>query len=157
MYPAPLAFYLAHEIAHIALGHLAEKQVLVDLEAPFAEFMQGDGEEDSADMYALEVLTGEPRPVVVPIAGPSSSRELGRVARVASKPLRIEPGTLALCFGYNTRDWATAYGAMPHIYTSAKPVWHEVNKVAKMHLALDRLPDDSADYLNAVLGSRQSS
>ena len=33
-----------------------------------------------------------------------------------------------------------------------KPVWKEVNSIARIQLAADRVPDDSVDYLNAVLG-----
>jgi len=32
VYPAPIAFYLAHELGHILLGHLAEGSAIVDME-----------------------------------------------------------------------------------------------------------------------------
>ncbi len=82
-----------------------------------------------------------------------SARELARVALNSADMLRVEPGTLALCFGYSTGDWATANASMERIYSSAKPVWNEVNNIAQTQLALERIPDDALDYLKAVLGS----
>lgn len=59
-YPAPVAFTLAHELAHVLLGHLGSETVLVDVADP-AEGSHGDSEEEEADRFALELLTGESR------------------------------------------------------------------------------------------------
>ncbi|MGH9462334.1 MAG: hypothetical protein ACRD1X_14025 [Vicinamibacteria bacterium] len=154
MYPAPIAFYLAHEIGHIALKHVAENQVLVDLEGATSSLEHGDVEEEEADRYALEMLTGDPKPRVLAGVRDYTSRSLARAVLQASEPLKIEPGTLALCFGYATNDWTKANGALAHVYSAAKPVWREVNRIAATQLSLPLIPDDSADYLRAVLGSR---
>jgi hypothetical protein len=150
-YPAHIAFYLAHEIAHIALQHISEDQVIVDLETD-EPLDSKDDEERSADRYALEVLTGTERPTVLPEHERYSARELARVALQSAATLGIEPGTLALCFGYSTNDWAVANAAMPHIYEQAKPVWREINSIAKRELLADRIPDDAVEYLAAILG-----
>jgi hypothetical protein len=153
MYPAQIAFYLAHELAHISLAHLTSDPVIVDLEQAVPSLEEEDAEEGSADRFALELLTGDPRPVVLPSGPHYSARELARVALNSADKLRVEPGTLALCFGYSTEDWATANASMERIYSSAKPVWNEVNNIAQTQLALERIPDDALDYLEAVLGS----
>ena len=57
-YPAMVAFTLAHEIGHIALGHVPADDVLVDAEDP-AGVADHDDEETAADRYALEVLLGD--------------------------------------------------------------------------------------------------
>lgn len=153
MYPAQVAFYLAHELAHISLAHLASDPVIVDMEQAVPSLQDPDAEEGSADRFALELLTGDPQPVVLPSGLRYSARELARVALNSADMLRVEPGTLALCFGYSTGDWATANASMERIYSSAKPVWNEVNNIAQTQLALERIPDDALDYLKAVLGS----
>ena len=153
MYPAHIAFYLAHELAHISLAHLTTDPVIVDLEQAAPSLDEGDDEEGSADRFALELLTGDPQPVVLPSGPRYSAGELARVALSSADKLRVEPGTLALCFGYSTKDWATANASMERIYSSAKPVWNEVNNIARTQLALERIPDDALDYLEAVLGS----
>ena len=153
-YPAPIAFYLAHELGHIALAHIEADQALVDMDAgdPVAT-ASGDDEELAADAYALELLTGRAQPVVLP-ADPAtkSAGELARTAISAGAELNIEPGTLALCFGYSTGDWRTANASMKMIYDAPRPVWEAVNAIAVQHLPLSDAPSDSADFLKIVLG-----
>jgi len=151
-YPAQIAFYLAHEIGHIALGHLKGGQVLVDMDSEL-ETPLNDLEEAEADRFALELLTGQPAPIVLPKAMRYTARQLGRDALQRAATLHIEPGTLSLCFGYSTGDWATALAAMRTIYPSAKPVWSEVNLVAKGQLEFDEVSGDLAAYVTAVLGN----
>jgi len=153
MYPAQIAFYLAHELAHVLLGHLAKNSVVVDLDDAELTPADADPEEAAADAFALELLSGESRPkVLASTPCEASAAGLGDAALGASKELRIEPGTLALCFGYSTGNWRIANAAMAHIYSTAKPVWREVNQVALRELSLDQVADDFQPYLMAVLG-----
>ncbi len=151
-YPPHVAFYLAHEIGHIALSHVSNELGIVDLESNRLGDRQEDAEEVSADRFALELLTGTPEPIVLPYRKRYSARELGRVATSSSEGLGIEPGTMALCFGYSTDDWATANASMKYIYGRGKPVWHAVNNLARTQLLFDQMPEDSLGFLDAVLG-----
>jgi hypothetical protein len=152
-YPAPIAFYVAHELGHIALSHVAPDEALVDMDAGDPVIPVGDNEEAAADAFALELLTGWPEPKVLPAEpGTHSAGELARTAMAAGKELRIEPGTLALCFGYSTGDWPTAYASMRRIYDEPRPVWQLVNRMAFRELALDDAPADAAEFIEVVLG-----
>jgi hypothetical protein len=153
-YPAQIAFYLAHELAHIFRGHLREEKVIVDLEGdPDGMPTAGtDPDEAEADAFALELLTGEPAPIVLPSTPDAGPESLATSVLAAAPELRIEPGTLAMCFGYSTGNWATAMASLRHIYESPKPVWREVNRIALTQLALSEIPDDSAAYVRTVLG-----
>jgi hypothetical protein len=151
-YPAPVGFYLAHEVGHVALGHLERSEAIVDFEQDLPRITHDDPEETAADEFALELLTGERRPQILPATGHASGRELARVALAAGPELRIEPGTLALGFGYSTSRWKTANAALKYIYAEAKPVWKEVNSVAVRQLKWDLLPQDTIEYLQSVLG-----
>lgn len=154
MYPAPIAFYIAHELGHISLGHLDADRAIVDLEVETPASHDDDVEEQAADEFALELLTGDPRPTVLPADSDirPSSAELARVALQSAADLRIEPGTLALCFGYSTKEWAVANAALQRIYQSPRPVWQEINRVALTQLSLVDASSDSAAFLGAVLG-----
>ena len=153
-YPPQIAFYIAHELAHLALGHVEAGNVIVDLDASDLAAAETDPEENAADRYALEVLTGQDSPVVLSGTGRGGARSLADAVLGASGELGIEPGTLALCFGYSTKKWAVANAAMRYIYAAPKPVWQEVNDVAREQLDFDRIPHDSRAYLAAVLGTR---
>jgi hypothetical protein len=81
-----------------------------------------------------------------------SAAGLANAVLGASRELRVEPGTLALCFGYSTGTWQVANGAMSRIYATAKPVWREINQVAVRQLTGERVPDDAVAFLTAVMG-----
>lgn len=153
MYPPHIAFYLGHEIAHVALGHVRKDAGIVDMESNELSTAAADSEEADADRYALELLTGTPTPAVLPASSESYNAPglADAVLRVANQT-RIEPGTLALCFGFSTKNWAVANSAMKFIYTTAKPVWSEINRLAVEQIQLDQVPSDAHSYLRAVLG-----
>jgi hypothetical protein len=156
MYPPHAAFYLAHELGHVVLGHLSEDPVVVDLETTKLASLNDDPEELAADRFALELLTGEKEPRVLSKTGKYNANQLAYAALDASFDLKVEPGTLALCFGYSTGDWTTTNAAMKRIYSSPKSVWSEINKVALDHLNLDLIPDDARSYVIAALGTARA-
>ena len=150
-YPAQVAFYLAHELGHIALGHLKYGHVLVDMDSQLTSPV-GDIEEAEADKFALELLTGQANLTVLPFSKHYTARQLAGDALNISAERQIEPGTLALCFGYSSGDWPTAMAAMRHIYANPKPVWSEVNQIANRQLSIAGVSEDTATYISAVLG-----
>ncbi len=152
MYPAHVAFYLAHELAHILLGHLARDTSIVDLESEHPVFSTVDPEEIDADRFALQLLTGRTDPRILPSSGSYNAPALADAALKTAPAVQIEPGTIALCFGYSTQNWAVANSALKFIYSDPKPVWAEVNRLAARELDLDMIPADARSYLNAVLG-----
>jgi len=152
-YPAPISFYLAHEIAHVALLHVTGDRLIVDLEEQDPALDADDQEEKTADAFALELLTGWPQPIVVGERGVRpSAKSLAQAALKSGPQLQIEPGMLAQCYGYSTQDWAVATKALRYIYPAAGPVWRTVNAVARAQLRLDELPADAAEFLDEVLG-----
>ncbi len=153
MYPAHVAFYIAHELGHAGLGHLEPGNAVVDLEDERLTTPDEDPEEASADRFALELLTGVSTPTVLPSMGSRiSAAGLADAALSASKELRIEAGTLALCFGYSTGNWRVANAAMNRIYSTPKPVWREINQVAARELSAELMPEDAMPFLTAVMG-----
>jgi hypothetical protein len=152
-YPASTAFYVSHELGHIALGQVTAGSAVVDLEDGHRPLATGDAEERSADEFALALLTGEPRLAVRAAGGVrASGAELARTALSSATDLRIEPGTLAEIYGYSTGEWRTVAVALRRIYGPATPVWAAINAVARQQLVFGRVSEDTADFLEAVLG-----
>lgn len=157
-YPAPVAFHLAHEIAHIGLGHLESAEAIVNVDPPDLALDSADEEESSADRFALELLTGRPD-LVVTEAENSAAASAGGLAQVVLQEgprLGIEPGTLALCFGYSTQEWKATFGALKAIYSPPTPAWQAVNEVARSQLEPEAIPQDASHYLASVLGEGPS-
>lgn len=151
-YPAAVAFHLAHEIGHIALGHIQTGSAIVDMADPEECGEETDEEELAADHYALELLTGDPDLIVGKQGRGGSAQQLAQQALQRGPQHRIEPGTLALCYGHVTKEWATVQAAMPYIYTQAIPTWSVTNHIAARQIEWDLLSDDSASFLRAVMG-----
>ncbi len=152
-YPPTIAFYVAHELGHLLLGHLTVDRMIIDLSDPDVGITPGDdAEEQQADAFALELLTGDPRPQIeVEGASPSATR-LAHAAIASASERQIEPGVITQLFGYSTGNWQVATGALKALYGEGHPVWVDVNRVARSWLDLERLPDESVRYLDAVLG-----
>jgi len=152
-YPAPAAFTIAHEIGHIAHNHLRDSEALVDLEDPTAAGAGEDREEDEADRFALELLTGRAEPEFRSNVESFSGLQLADAALRAAPRNRIEPGTLALCFAYKTEAWKQANAALRHIYAGGPiPVGDAINKVASSQIDWSSLTEDSASYLSNIMG-----
>lgn len=151
-YPASTAFHLAHEIGHIVLGHVEQDSAVIDMEDPVEYAHQGDEEEDFADQFALELLTGDPNFTVEKVGRGRSARQLAEQAIAISEERRIEPGTLALCYGYVTNEWATVQAAMPFIYREAIPVWQVTNHIAAKQIDWDLMGEENASFVHAVMG-----
>lgn len=150
-YPAPTAYHVAHELGHIASGHLAPNAALVDMSEPLEE-KSLDSEELEADSFALRLLTGQASPQIEFDQGPANGAVLAAAVMRASEDSRIEPGTLAMCYGYQASDWATTYAALARIYERPDDVWRFLNRIATRELDWEAYSDDEADYLRAVMG-----
>lgn len=151
-YPAASIFHLAHEIGHLALGHVAEGGGIVDMEDTVQGVDRDDAEEVAADRYALELLTGDPDFKVTKQGSGRSARALADQALKQGWLHQIEPGTLALCYGHATGEWKTVQAALPRIYNSNIEVWKVVNTIASHEIGWGALSDDSASFLRAVMG-----
>ena len=150
-YAAPSAFTLAHELGHIMLGHLGGGSV-IDLEAPLQFSGETDGEEAQADSFALEVLTGQEHPVVLPDQERFSATQLAAAAMAQADTLGIEPGVLAMCAGHTTGKWDRAYGALKIIPPGNVDMPSWVNGLARQQVRWDSLAGESQDYLLAIMG-----
>ncbi|HXH42388.1 MAG TPA: hypothetical protein VNK51_00925 [Bradyrhizobium sp.] len=150
-YPAPVAFTLAHELGHAALGHLNGASAIIDLDDPI-ESEQEDDDEKAADRYALALLTGSPEPDIQTNIDKFGARQLADAVKEAGPKRGIEPGTLALCYAYRTENWARAMAALRYIYTDRKPVWSEVNQVANGQIDWAAMSEDSAEFLRTIMG-----
>jgi len=150
-YPAPIAYYVAHELGHIFRRHLSGSSAIVDLSMP-DETHDRDREEIGADHFGLSLLTGRSNPEISTTRAPNNARELANAVVKAGRREKIEPGTLALCYAHKTGDWKLAQNALRYIYSAPKPAWREVNRFAQSQLSLGQLTQDNLSFLSSVMG-----
>jgi len=150
-FPAQLAYYVAHELGHIALGHLASNPAVIDFKDPLRAGRGADPEETAADRYALELLTGDPEPQVATEARTYSAAALAKAVLETAPEVRVEAGMLALCFGHFTRRWDKVTAALRQIYPQNASVGPYINKVAFSQIA-GGLSDENDEYIRAATG-----
>jgi hypothetical protein len=151
-YLAPMTFTLAHELGHVMLDHLTDATAVVDLEGPLMSPEPDDDEEAAADGFALELLTGEPEPVVQTHIERFSAAQLANAVDQQGPRLGIEPGVLAMCAGHSTNQWDKVYGALKIIAPGQQDVSAWLNSIAERQLDWSAMPEDSQDYLRVVMG-----
>lgn len=100
-----LVFDLAHELAHIALGHVANGRCVVDQEI---DSDAEDPDEKAANRFALELLTGNPDCKIVPTGRHLNGQELAVQALRYGEKYQIDPMHVALNYGYTQNHWAVA-------------------------------------------------
>lgn len=149
-YPARLAFMLAHEIGHVALGHMGETGAIVDLDEA-GRPGELDEQEIAANHFALELLTGSSEPNFTTNLPRFNSATLGHAVLAAAEQYRIEPGTMALCLGYQHNKWPVATSALKYVYPQTRELWRDINRTAEDQLSWDLIGEDSAIFLRRVL------
>jgi Zn-dependent peptidase ImmA (M78 family) len=150
VYPAPVAFTLAHELGHIMLNHLTDAPALVGLEDPAAAG-DGDEQESEADRFGLTLLSGSPEPDIRTNLTRFNAPTLAAAVLAAADEYGVEPGTLALCLAHRRNAWPVAMSALRYIYAQRKPVFREVNGIANLELDWGLLGDEAANYLRKVM------
>lgn len=155
--PAWLLFILAHELGHIVKGHvnnipIVDKKIDLDDE---------DDEEIEANEFAVELLLGKPdmeyyTPRIF------TGEKLAEYALNISSRDSVDPGVVVLNYAWNkvSREtdkerknifWATAKKALKFIEGDSADAPSEINNYSQSHLDLEKLDEDSQDYLKSVL------
>lgn len=113
-----LVFDLAHELAHIALGHVANGRCVVDQEI---DANAEDPDERAANRFALELLTGDPDCAIVPRGRHLYGPELAAQAIRYGEKHRIDPLHVALNYGYTQQRWPVALAAIKQLAENILP------------------------------------
>lgn len=151
-----LSFILAHEIGHIALGHLKQGSSIIDVslkeEATYASESSSDTQERDADAYALSLLGGER--ISQHIGGWShwlSPVELAVQSREVGELLGIEPGHVILRYAFATKRWSESSSALRFLSEDMNAETVLAQSLSK-HLDLNKVSDDIRDLIEKVTG-----
>lgn len=150
-----VAFYIAHELGHIALGHVKDGSAII--EALTFDVEEGDDgvpvdeEEMAADAFAFELLTGNPKFTVSGPLALGTSEELAQTALDAGAAMRIDPGFLVLCFGRTTGRWPVAVEALKKLGDQQGSIPSVINTALRSQLDVDMLSFDDRAFIDAVV------
>jgi hypothetical protein len=143
-----LLFILAHELGHLALGHIPAEGALLD---DHVEQDSSDDEEKQANAFAVELLTGQAGRRFVATGRWPNARELAEEARTIGRQRMIDPGHVVLNHAHSMgKDFfAVANAALKLLEPHADAVGMLRAKMAEC-LDWSRLPEDSSEFLMRV-------
>jgi hypothetical protein len=151
---AQVAFYIAHELGHVVLGHVQDGSAIIEgLTLDTEEVDDGepaDDEEVAADEFAFELLTGDPKFLVSGPMTKGTAKELARTALDTGRIMRIDPGLIVLCFGKATGRWPVATEALKQLNDQPDPVPNLINRALRAQLDTDMLSFDDQAFVDAV-------
>jgi Zn-dependent peptidase ImmA (M78 family) len=146
--PSLMLFILAHEMGHLACGHIEPGSTLVD------EKIEGevdDGQEKEANRYAIDLISGGKN---IQMPRLIRAKELARVAADYGARHQMEPGHVIMNAVKNTvingeTPWALAMAALKHLpgaVTSADLT----RQALRSNIDMDALSDDGFEFLERL-------
>lgn len=148
--PAHLLFHLAHELGHVANGHLKGNGFVADEKIGGAD--AGDADEKEADAYAIRLLNGREvayRPGTGSVI--RSGAALYKAALSKATQEKIDVGHIILNFGNSQQNHALAAVALKSIPGEADGI-KLVNTAFFQVLDADKLSEDQLELLKTATG-----
>jgi Zn-dependent peptidase ImmA (M78 family) len=147
-HPAWLAFHLAHELAHLALGHVQDGILIDD------EIDQGssDTEEAEANQFAVRLLVNQFDNCFRNKRLYNSNQLKKQILEMLKSDSTVDPCVLAFNYAWHTKNYGFAENVVQSFHCSEDGNII-TNQFLEQHLDWDSLGDDNADHLERILGA----
>jgi hypothetical protein len=151
--PSWLLFILAHELGHLACGHVPADGAVLDEKVHDNE---PDAEEQEADRFAAELLTGNAKTKITSDGRWPKADQLAELALAFGRRNHVEPGHAVLNYAHSMGSsfFAVARSALNRLEPNADAVGMIRNRLAEK-LDWSRIPEDSSEFLMRI--TRQES
>jgi hypothetical protein len=147
--PSRLSFIIAHELGHIALGHLEDGMTISEEEIGTVDLQ--DDEESAANEFAAELILGQPDRVYY-FPHYMTAERLAESAIEKSQRDRVDAGAIAWNYGwYKKSHFPVARKAAGLIEQNANAP-QLINKHLSRSLDWESLSNDNQEYLASALG-----
>jgi len=143
--PGRVAFFVAHEAAHIALGDCSPDRPVVDEEDLIVD---ETAIEQAADRYATRVLVGRDSPP--PLEG-EDYKELARHAVALEAETGADASIILSAWAAETGDYPTATMAMKALYRGSG-ARDKLREYFDRHVDLESATETDRDLLRCVYG-----
>lgn len=146
-----LLFLVAHELGHIACGHLETNSALVDAKVDRDD---ADEEEREANTWAITLLSGKPNRAFRATSTWPNAHELAREAQGLAVRLQTDPGFIVLNYAHSMGNsfFAVANAALKLMPGTAGGDGL-VGRLAREKLDWSRLGEDAAEFISRMLGT----
>ncbi|MBY5483245.1 MULTISPECIES: ImmA/IrrE family metallo-endopeptidase [Rhizobium] len=154
--PDWMLFILAHEIGHIAKGHLQETEGEAIVDEKIEDEDTGDQQEQEANSYATALLAKDGMEFVIEGALPRAPELAAEALEFGSKH-GVSPGYVILNAIHNSRirgkqPFGLAHAALKLLpdYLTNADVASLCKAALRRHVNADHLSDDSVEYLEKL-------
>lgn len=141
-----LLFIVAHELGHIIHKHLKNNPFIVDTKAMSNN---EDPKEIEANEFAEKILLGEF--FAYPWSKDMNFSKLRDWIKKLSVEKKVEPGALVWNYAWKTGNWGLATAVVQSLEDESD-IHNYVNSRLKNYLELEKLDEDSQEYLELTLG-----
>ena len=143
--PGRIAFWVAHEVGHIARGDCDSDHLILDGQE---EILDESDIEGDADEYSRQVLVGENR---IPEIGNGDFREIAKESAKLATRTGIGAGMIIAAWASRTGDYSKAQMALKALYLATG-----ARKALSKHFAenvdLEGAPETDRDLFRCVSG-----
>lgn len=141
-----LLYIIAHELGHLAKGHLSPSDnIIYDQNIENEQ----DEEEKEANEFAIELLTGSTTPKFNIPKNTENAFRLFNLVKTISNKTKIDPGVIALNFAYENNKWALASQTLNNIDPKADAV-KKIKTKMKQYFNFEKTSEENADFLQKV-------
>jgi len=150
-----LTFDLAHELGHLALGHLEEgilidEKILSDNESRLES--SNDAEENEANKFAADLLLGN---CVEDLAN-KTMNSVQHLVNWANKKVKENPtvglDSVILNYAWHSGDWGRSHSALKQLSLDISNDQQTINSYLADRLNWDNFNDETYEYLEKALG-----
>lgn len=151
-----LTFIIAHELGHIANGHLDHDGSIIDValqeKVTYETESANDIQEREADSFAFAMLGGEQvTSIINSWSERISSVDIAIRSREASETTGVESGHFVLRYAFRTKRWPDAMNALSFLSEDADPE-SEIRSVLARSLDFGLVSDDIKEYVCQITG-----
>lgn len=148
-------FVLAHEVAHIALGHVEPDEILIDEELGKESYAMEDPDTDerAADAFAIAVLNGRPDATYRVSTEQVNAPTLAEAAFEHGKPQQIDPGHIVLNFAHRSGNWPVGVAAAKILQGDLPPAAVVINDAMWRQFSADDFSDDTLEFIRRATGT----
>jgi hypothetical protein len=144
---ARASFIIAHELAHIALGHVQDNTGIIDDPSDDEKRRQVEA---AADAFAAEVLSGG-RYKRTWRRGSKRADTLAERAQIFGRLWHIDPGAILWRCAYEEELWRNAAAAMRHLKPLPVSTHQFINDIARKRIDTSRLSKDALHTIERTL------
>jgi Zn-dependent peptidase ImmA (M78 family) len=150
-----LSFICAHELGHVACGHLSDEEALADAQVNPAASGTGSMEQAANDFAAGLIAAGER------FEAPQfpKAEALAEGARATAEECRVAPGVIVLNYVYHVSAetgknyYPLANKTLDLLYPDASGAHEKVKQKMTERLPLYHLPDESTSFFLRLTGA----